>query len=75
MQGCSAWEIKQAFTSYHNPQGNADTKRFMRSLKEERVWLQEWRSVERSQGFRGPDTGSQRQLFTFGFGLSIGKRV
>jgi hypothetical protein len=33
--------IHQAFTSYNNPKGNADTERFMRTLKECR-WLKEW---------------------------------
>jgi putative transposase len=35
-------EIQQAFTSYNNPKGNADTERVMRTLKEECLWLQEW---------------------------------
>jgi putative transposase len=34
--------IHQAFTSYNNPKGNADTERVMRTLKEECLWLQEW---------------------------------
>jgi putative transposase len=42
MQTCAALEIHQAFTSYNNPKGNADTERFMRTLKEECLWLQEW---------------------------------
>ena len=44
MQACAALEIKQAFTSYNNPKGNADTERFMRTLKEELVWSNEWAS-------------------------------
>ena len=36
--------IKQAFTSYNNPKGNADTERFMRTMKKELVWINEWRS-------------------------------
>ena len=36
--------IRQAFTSYSNPKGNADTERFLRTLKEELVWLREWTS-------------------------------
>ncbi len=35
--------IHQAFTSYNNPKGNADTERMMRTLKEELIWLREWR--------------------------------
>lgn len=42
MEACSTLEIHQAFTSYNNPKGNADTERFMRTLKEECLWLQEW---------------------------------
>lgn len=44
MQNCALLGIKQAFTSYNNPKGNADTERLMRTLKEELVWLNEWRS-------------------------------
>jgi putative transposase len=36
--------IRQAFTSYSNPKGNADTERFLRTLKEELVWLRAWTS-------------------------------
>ncbi|MEW6051558.1 MAG: integrase core domain-containing protein [Candidatus Zixiibacteriota bacterium] len=35
--------IHQAFTSYNNPKGNAVTERMMRALKEELIWLREWR--------------------------------
>jgi transposase InsO family protein len=41
MKACSTLGIQQAFTSYKNPKGNADTERFMRTLKEECLWLQE----------------------------------
>ena len=44
MQTCSALGIHQAFTSYNNPKGNADTERMMRTLKEELIWLREWTS-------------------------------
>ncbi|WP_052045945.1 DDE-type integrase/transposase/recombinase [Candidatus Paracaedibacter symbiosus] len=44
MAACRALGIHQAFTSYNNPKGNADTERFMRTLKEEFVWLKEWTS-------------------------------
>lgn len=37
--------IKQAFTSYNNPKGNADTERLIRTLKEELLWLTEWTTV------------------------------
>jgi transposase InsO family protein len=42
MQACATWEIHQAFTRDHNPQGNADTERFRRTLNEECLWWQEW---------------------------------
>jgi putative transposase len=42
MQACSLLGIEQAFTSYNNPKGNADTERMMRTLKEECLWLHEW---------------------------------
>jgi putative transposase len=32
MEACSILEIHQAFTSYHNPKGNADTERVIRPL-------------------------------------------
>jgi putative transposase len=42
MRACAMLEIHQAFTSYNNPKGNADTERCMRTLKEECLWLHEW---------------------------------
>ena len=44
MKDCGMLGIKQAFTSYNNPKGNADTERFMRTLKEEFAWLREWKT-------------------------------
>ncbi len=44
MRACAALSIRQVFTSYSNPKGNADTERFLRTLKEELVWLREWTS-------------------------------
>jgi putative transposase len=44
MAACSAMGVRQAFTSYGNPRGNADTERFLRTLKEELVWPREWTS-------------------------------
>jgi putative transposase len=41
MEACSTLGIRQAFTSDHNPKGNADTERVMRTLKEEYLWLNE----------------------------------
>ena len=45
MKMCATLGITQAFTSYNNPKGNADTERFMRTLKEELLWLREWTSA------------------------------
>lgn len=44
MKSCRAMGINQAFTSYNNPKGNADTERIFRTMKEELLWLKEWRS-------------------------------
>ena len=41
---CGQLGITQAFTSYDNPKGNADAERSIRTLKEECLWLREWRS-------------------------------
>lgn len=46
MRTCRALGIKQAFTAYANPKGNADTERLIRTIKEELCWLREWSSVE-----------------------------
>ncbi len=43
MRACRTLGIKQAFTSYGNPKGNADTERSIRTLKEELLWLREWK--------------------------------
>jgi putative transposase len=44
MRTCRCLDIQQAFTSYNNPKGNADTERVFRTMKEELIWLKEWRS-------------------------------
>jgi len=44
MKACSNLEVHQAFTSYNNPKGNADTERMIRTLKEALFWLREWES-------------------------------
>jgi len=46
MTSCAQVGIRQAFTSYNNPKGNADTERFMRTMKEECLWLEEWQSPD-----------------------------
>jgi putative transposase len=42
MEACRILGIQQAFTSYNNPKGNADTERVRRTIKEACLWLQEW---------------------------------
>ena len=49
MKACSILEVQQAFTSYNNPKGNADTERMIRTMKEELFWLREWEN-ERELG-------------------------
>lgn len=44
MQVTAALGIQLAFTSYNSPKGNADTERFMRTIKEELAWLRKWPS-------------------------------
>jgi putative transposase len=44
MKACHDMGISQAFTSYNNPKGNADTERVFRTMKEELLWLREWDS-------------------------------
>jgi transposase InsO family protein len=42
MRSCSELEIKQVFTSWNNPKGNADTERVIRTIKEDLVWPYDW---------------------------------
>lgn len=37
MAACCALDVKQIFTSYNNPKGNADTERVIRTLKEDLI--------------------------------------
>ena len=46
MKYCSATGVRQIFTSFCNPKGNAETERFMRTIKEECCWLQDWNSFD-----------------------------
>ena len=45
-KNCKQLGIEQIFTSYNNPKGNAETERFMRTMKEELLWLKEWKSLK-----------------------------
>lgn len=42
MKTCKDLNIKQIFTSYNNPKGNADTERVIRTLKEDLIWIKEF---------------------------------
>ena len=42
---CSELGIQQIFASYSNPEGNADTERVIRALKEDLVWPRVFDSV------------------------------
>lgn len=42
MEACSVLKIRQIFTTWNNPKGNADTERVFRTLKEDLVWTHEW---------------------------------
>ena len=67
METCAGLGIRQAFTAYNNPKGNADTERMMRTLKEELCWLQEWSSAnELKSSARYFRRRVQRWLFAFG---------
>ena len=46
MKSCKELDIKQIFTSYNNPKGNADTERVLRTLKEDLIWINEFYSFE-----------------------------
>lgn len=42
MAECAGLGIKQIFTTWSNPKGNADTERVFRTLKEDLVWTHDW---------------------------------
>lgn len=42
MKTCSELNIKQIFTTFNNPKGNADTERVFRTMKEDCIWIHEW---------------------------------
>jgi len=49
INACTTLEIEQAFTSYNNPKGNANTERVIRTIKEDCIWINEWDSLEEAQ--------------------------
>lgn len=42
MKSCATLDIKQIFTTWSNPKGNADTERVFRTLKEDFLWPRDW---------------------------------
>ena len=42
MAACCALDLRQVFTTFNNPKGNADTERIFRTLKEDLVWPRDW---------------------------------
>ena len=42
MKSCGTLGIKQIFTTWNNPKGNADTERVIRTIKEDLVWTKDW---------------------------------
>lgn len=43
---CKEMGLKQIFTSFCNPKGNADTERVIITIKEDLIWINEWESFE-----------------------------
>jgi transposase InsO family protein len=43
---CELWNIDHTFAPVGRPTGNAVAERFIRTMKEELVWLQDWESAE-----------------------------
>lgn len=46
---CGVLKINQAFTSYNNPKGNANTERVIRTIKEDCIWINEWNSLDEAK--------------------------
>jgi len=42
MKTCHTLGIRQIFTTYSNPKGNANTERVIRTIKEDLVWPRDW---------------------------------
>ena len=48
MTACKTMKIKQIFTSYNNPKGNADTERVIRTINEDLIWPRDWFTFPRA---------------------------
>lgn len=53
LQTLSRLGITHRRTAYHHPEGNSYIERFHRSLKEEEVWVHEYRSIEEAHASIG----------------------
>ncbi len=49
IKACKVLKVKQAFTSYNNPKGNANTERVIRTIKEDCIWINEWTTFEEAE--------------------------
>lgn len=49
MEAARLLNIKQIFTSYDNPKGNAETERMIRTIKEEVIWPFEYETVDEAK--------------------------
>jgi len=49
INACGVLDIEQAFTSYNNPKGNANTERVIRTIKEDCIWINEWDTLDEAK--------------------------
>jgi len=49
INACGVLKINQAFTSYNNPKGNANTERVIRTIKEDCIRINEWNSLDEAK--------------------------
>lgn len=49
MRGTAELGINQIFTSYNNPKGNADTERLIQTIKQELIWVNEFKGYEEAR--------------------------
>jgi transposase InsO family protein len=49
MRGTAELGINQIFTSYNNPKGNADTERMIQTIKQEVIWVNEFKGYEEAR--------------------------
>ncbi len=60
---CANLKIEQAFTSYNNPKGNANTERVIRTIKEDCLWINEWTNLDQAQSEIEKWTWNYNNLF------------